>query len=176
MELERSSSPRTGDPPLEEYWGLHPLSMFVIDEPTKKTIPLTRPLEQVEHACNHRSAPLSFAKKPKTAFERWLGGRIWRGHHPDRLQLRQSPPDVTGTLIGPRGPESASLPLSLHIICRPTAFLPRDHQENSCTGHKPSSGKVRENLTKVLGISTNSRGEVTTSLQKCGLHLNKNNK
>ena len=65
-------------------------------------------------------------------------------------------------------------PSKPHIICRPTAFLPRDHQENSCTGHKPSSGKVRENLTKVLGISTNSRGEVTTSLQKCGRYLSNN--
>ena len=53
--------------------------------------------------------PLSFAKKPKNRICIVTGREDWRSHHPDRLQLRQSPPDATGTSNGPRGQESASL-------------------------------------------------------------------
>ena len=94
---------------------------------------------------NNQPAPASFAKNPKN--------RIWIVTGREVQERASSQPPVTtrrdwnfNRTASSRVSQSPST-ASLHIICRSTAFLPKDHQENSCTGHKSSSGKDRENLT-----------------------------
>ena len=126
------------------------LSIFTIDEPTMRTLQQSDPSDSLSTSPNNQFAPSSLAKKPYTAFEFKLSGRevlkrpssrpitiapaatrrYWNFNRPAWSRISQSPSTAF-----------------LHIICRFTAFLPRDHQDNSCTGHKSSSGKDRENLT-----------------------------
>ena len=45
------------------------LSMFIIDEPTMRTLQQSDPSDSLSMSPNNRLAPLLFTKKPKTAFE-----------------------------------------------------------------------------------------------------------
>ena len=144
-----SSSSRTGV--LHKFWSKHLLSILVIDEPIMRTLPQTRPLGFIEHVPKQSAlpVPLSFAKKPKT--------RIWIVARRKVLGKPSSRLITIAQVITRRDrnfnrPAWSKISQSLStaflpIICRPTAFLPRHHQETSFTGHKSSSEKDRENLT-----------------------------
>ena len=142
------SSPRTGDSPLQEYrvpaLPLHSHHWRADDE----NAPTIRPLELVEHVPNQSTHPAVVRQETNNRIWIVTGWEVPESPLSRTIQLRQSPPDVPGTLTGPRGPESASLPPQPSTsFAWPTAFLPRDLQENLCTGHKSSWGKDRENLT-----------------------------
>ena len=125
---------------------------------------------------NNRLAPWSFAKTLRTAFELWLDERYWRGHHPDRLQLPQSQPDVTGTLIGPRGPESASLPPQscYPSFAGPQHSCPETTRRTHARGTNPPQKKIERTWRRFLESLPVPAGRWQPSLQKCGRFLSNN--
>ena len=131
--------------------------MFVIDEPTKRTLPQLDP--------SKKWSTFPTIGSPRCRSPRSLRPHLNSGWGEGLERPSSRPitiaPDTTrrawnfNRTAWSRISQSPSTAFLL-IICRPTAFLPRDHQENSCTGHKQE--KIERTSHRFLGTLPNPAG------------------